>query len=80
MRLSSHHSQLTEILVEGNENTTFVRGSRQDFIVPGIGRPVPCPNHIVPCGRQWGNCPTRDAGIQEKFHEAVSRGNGSIRS
>jgi hypothetical protein len=34
----------------------------------------------VPCGRQWANCPTRDAGIQEKFHEAVSRGNGSIRS
>jgi len=66
MRLLSHHSQFTEILVEGNEDATFARSPRQDF--------------IVPIGRQWDNCATRDAGIQKKFHEAVSRGNGSIRS
>ena len=57
MGLFSHHCQLTEIFVEGDENTTLLRGQGQDFIIAGICRPVSRPDDIVPCGLQRRNSP-----------------------
>ncbi len=77
MGLFSHHGQLTEIFVEGDENATLLMSQGHDFIIAGISRPVSRPDDIVPCGLQRINGTAPDAGIEQKFHEADSRGSGS---
>jgi len=57
MSLFSHHCQLTEIFVEGDENAPLLIGQGQDFIIAGISRPVSRPDDIVPCGLQRLNSP-----------------------
>jgi len=72
--------QLSEILVERNENTPFPMSHGQDLIIARISRPVSCPDDIVSRSIQRINGSTPDTGIEQKFHEADSRGSGSIRS
>lgn len=80
MRLFAHHCQLTEVLVERDENPTILMGQGHDLIIARISRPVSRPDDIVPRGLEWSNDATRNAGIEQQFHEADSRGSGSIRS
>jgi len=80
MGLLSHHGQLTEVFIEGDENPTFLISLIQDLLIAWINRPVSRPDDIVSCNLQWSNGATPDAGIEQKLHEAVSRGSGSIRS
>ena len=53
--------QLSEILVERNENTPFPMSLGQDLIIAGISRPVSCPDDIVPCSVQRINGSTMPA-------------------
>jgi hypothetical protein len=80
MGLTPHHRKFTEIFVERDENPTLSMGQGQDFIIARISRPVSRPDDIVPCGFQRIDRTTPDAGIKQEFHEAGSRGRGSIRS
>lgn len=80
MRLTSYDCKLTEVFVERDENSIFVMGQGHDLVIAGIRRPVSGPENIVPCGLQWTDGATPNAAIEQKFHEADSRGSGSIRS
>ena len=80
MSLFSHHCQLTEIFVERDENPTLLIGQGENLVIAGISRPVSRPDDIVPRRLQRSHGHTGDAAIKQQFHEADSRGSGSIRS
>ena len=80
MDLPAHHRKFTEVFVERDENPALLMGQGQYLIIARISRPISRPDDIVPCGIQRINGATPDAGIEQKFHEADSRGRGSIRS
>lgn len=52
MGLFAHHCQLTEVFVEGDENSTLLMSQGHDLIVAWISRPVSRPDDIVPCDLQ----------------------------
>ena len=52
MGLFAHHSQLTEVFVERNENSTLLMSQSHDLIIAGISRPVSRPDDVVPYGLQ----------------------------
>ena len=80
MGLLSNHGQFTEVFVEGNENPPLLMGEGHDLIIARISRPVSSPDDIVACRLQRSHGDTRNAGIEQQFHEADSRDRGSIRS
>jgi len=52
MGLFVYHGQLTEVFVEGNENSTLLMSQDHDLIIAGISRPVTRPDDVVPYGPQ----------------------------
>ena len=48
VRLTEYHRQLSEIFVERDQYPRFVPRDIQNFLIAGIGIPVPGPDHVVP--------------------------------
>ena len=75
-----HDRQLTEILVERNEDPTFALRPLVDSLVAGIGLPITCPNRIVPISGERRASTRRNAGVQQELQVAESVKAGSTRS
>ncbi len=46
MASSSNDRQLTEVLVDSDQNAAFAKGVGEDFFIPGILPPVTRPDHV----------------------------------
>jgi hypothetical protein len=80
MRLTTDDGEFSEVFIKGDKDSSFLVRPGKNVIISWINIPRPRPDDIVSCGSQRINGTTPDAGIEQKFHEADSRGRGSIRS
>lgn len=52
VRPAEHHRELTEVLVERDEDSRFTMGELEDRVVAGVGVPVTRPDRVVTRSRQ----------------------------
>jgi len=80
VRDSPDHGELTEILVESDENSTLGQRGCQDFFISWIFIPVSRPNDVVASHSELVGCTAPDACIKKELHTPLSIVNNSIRS
>ena len=72
--------ELTEVLVESDENSTLGQSRCQDFFVSGIFIPIARPNDVVTSHPEHIGCTAPDACVEEELHVPLSIVSNSIRS
>jgi hypothetical protein len=64
MRYPLENRYFAKILVEGDEDATFLMGLLEDFPVSWVFGPISCPKDVVPFGLKVTLGATPDTGIQ----------------
>src|SRR5271157_91666 len=80
VRDSPDHDELTEILVESDQNSTLGQSGCQDFFISWIFIPISRPNDVVASHPELVGCSTPDTCIKKQLHVPLSIVSNSIRS
>lgn len=80
VRVSADDCQLTEVLVDGDEDPALSVSARKDFFIPGIPIPLGGPDDIMTSRFEGMPGYARNAGVEEELHAPTLRESGSMRS
>ena len=80
MRDSPDHGELTEILVECDEDSTLGKSGSQDLFISWIFIPISRPDDVMTLHPERVGCTTPDACVEEELHVPLSIVSNSIRS
>ncbi len=68
VRLSQSDRQLSKVLVERDQNASFLVSQFKDLLVARVECPIARADDIVSCRSQHRSSPASHAGIQQEFH------------
>lgn len=80
MMVAPHHSELSEVLVQGDQYTFLFERQTKDLRISRIGGPLATPHDVVATVAKVFDCATAHASIEEEFQAVLSKMAGSTRS